>query len=301
MAMVNDPNNRASTNVCLPGVVMKSALFQGKLSVCCFNTQSICARKLSKLDELRQILMIAKVDIVCVTESWLNEKTDTNILSINGYHIIRHDRLGRLGGGILIYIKHGIKFDIVAKSDNQLGIPHTEYMAFEASIQNYKILIACFYNPPDVDSAECVDDIQLNFGSKYEYSLFLGDFNTNLLEPSRKTTRLSSVLSTFNMSCLGNQPTFYHMNGSSQLDLMFFSDESKVLRFNQVDAPVFSKHDLIFASFDFDVDHNISPYSFRDYNSINVDGLLEHFNNLDWLNFIEIVILISYLSFLTMK
>ena len=125
----------------------------------------------------------------------------------------------------------------------------------------------------------------MHFALEYEYSLFLGDFNTNLLEPSRKTTRLSSVLSTFNMSCLGNQPTFYHMNGSSQLDLMFFSDESKVLRFNQFDAPVFSKHDLIFASFDFDVDHNISPYSFRDYNSINEDGLLEHFNNLDWLNF----------------
>lgn len=105
MLMADNSIYHVSTNVCLPGVVLKSALVQGKLSVCCINSQSICARKLSKLDELRQILSIARVDVVCLTESWLNERIDSTILSMQGYNLVRHDRVGRLGGGVLIYIK----------------------------------------------------------------------------------------------------------------------------------------------------------------------------------------------------
>lgn len=96
-----------------------------------------------------------------------------------------------------------------------------------------------------------------------------------------------SVFSSFNLSTLGNQPTFFHTNGSSQLDLMLFNDESKVLRFNQIDVPMFSNHDLIFASFDFDMEQCDNITSFRDYNSMDVDGLLDAYNELEWLSFYQ--------------
>ena len=64
---------------------MKSALFKNKLSMCCVNCQSICARKLCKIEELRAIVRISNVDIVCVSETWLNENVNNSILSIDGY------------------------------------------------------------------------------------------------------------------------------------------------------------------------------------------------------------------------
>lgn len=285
MPMANNPNDHVSTNICLPGVVLKSALIQGKLSVCCINSQSICARKLSKLDELRQILAISRVDVVCVTESWLNERIDNNILSIHGYHLVRHDRMERLGGGILIFVKQSINFHVVDKSETH-STPHTEYLALEILVQNTKILLACFYNPPEVDCTDVLDSMLLTLGPQYSYTLLLGDFNTNLLDArATKTSRLLSILSSFNLFSLGNQPTFFHRYGSSQLDLMLFNDESKVLRFNQVDVPAFSNHDLIFASLDFDTDQRDNTVSFRDYNSMDVDGLLNAYNELDWDSF----------------
>lgn len=74
MIMANSMNSsNAPVQWCKAGIVMKSALRPGKLSICCANSQSICARKLSKLHELKQILSISKVFVVCISETWLNE------------------------------------------------------------------------------------------------------------------------------------------------------------------------------------------------------------------------------------
>ena len=49
------------------------------------------------------------VDIMFVTETWLNSNVTSKEILPNGYNIYRSDRsLGRTGGGTLIAIKHGI-------------------------------------------------------------------------------------------------------------------------------------------------------------------------------------------------
>lgn len=87
----SNPSNNTSSNVCLPGIVLKSALPLNKLSICCLNTQSICARKMSKFDELKQIINLSNIDVICVVESWLNNEVNNNIVHIPGYNIVRHD------------------------------------------------------------------------------------------------------------------------------------------------------------------------------------------------------------------
>lgn len=284
--MASDVVRSASTNWCLPGTVMRSALIKNKLSVCCVNIQSICARNFSKLDELRQISQSSAVDLICVTETWLNEKIDDAVLEIDGYYAIRHDRMGRLGGGILIFIKKGIQCSLLEKSTATPGGSYTEYIFVELVIGNVKLLFGTVYNPPEVNCVESIDCLMTNYGTHYNDIFLVGDFNTNLLNHSLpKSAQLISTLSIHNMYSLGSEPTFFHRNGSSQLDLMLSNSRERVLKFNQIDVPCFSNHDLIFASLDIDMVHVPNKIKFRDYRSMDVHGLTHDFNSLNWSNY----------------
>ena len=48
-------------------------------------------------------------DIICITESWANANIGDGEININGYTVFRRDRHNRIGGGVLLYVKHNIK------------------------------------------------------------------------------------------------------------------------------------------------------------------------------------------------
>ena len=49
-----------------------------------------CVRK--KLDELTAQLYTVHVDIAIITESWLHDHVNSNLLSIPGYNLVKLDR-----------------------------------------------------------------------------------------------------------------------------------------------------------------------------------------------------------------
>jgi len=62
----------------------------------------------SKVDEITNILTTNRVDIGAVTESWLHDGIDTQLIQVPGYNVYTRDRGdGRSGGGVLVYVKTG--------------------------------------------------------------------------------------------------------------------------------------------------------------------------------------------------
>ena len=47
-----------------------------------------------------------KHHIIGITESWANNDITDAELGLEGYAMFRKDRMGRRGGGVLLYIKH---------------------------------------------------------------------------------------------------------------------------------------------------------------------------------------------------
>ena len=47
---------------------------------------------LPKIDQLRQILVEAKIDIITLSETWLKPEIDTQLVEIDGYTCYRLDR-----------------------------------------------------------------------------------------------------------------------------------------------------------------------------------------------------------------
>ena len=67
---------------------------------CLMNVRSL----LPKIDELCAFVSSTPIDILAITESWLNEDIDNHILSINGFNIYRNDRFT----GVCAYISSSI-------------------------------------------------------------------------------------------------------------------------------------------------------------------------------------------------
>lgn len=280
--MADGISSNTSTHISIPGIVMKSAAINNKVSVCCLNMQSICARNMVKMDELRQIMSISNVDIVCVCETWLNDSKDSSLIEVNDYNAVRNDRIGKIGGGLLMYIKKCYKFKILESLFVERQSHTIEFIFVEIIVNSDKILVGLIYNHPLLDCSELVFDKVTEYGTLYDNILLLGDFNTNILCKSAKSERFCDVLASLSLSIAGHEPTFFHSSGSSQLDLIITNDTSKILRFGQIDVPNISQHDMIFAYLDFDRNTITKDFFYRDYKHVSPDTVLTEFNKLDW-------------------
>ena len=60
--------------------------------------------------ELR--LRVTEYDIVGITESWANHLITDAELAIPGFDMFRRDRDGRVGGGVVLYIRSTLKASV---------------------------------------------------------------------------------------------------------------------------------------------------------------------------------------------
>lgn len=261
--------NNASNTWSIPGIVMKSAFVKDKLSICGMNSQSICAKKMCKIDELRNIAMFSGVDIMCVCESWLKNEISDDTLKIDGYNIVRNDRKNRIGGGILIYLKSFLNYKVI-KSSQENANPSTEFIFLEVAIGRDKVLLGCFYNTPNTDCPQLLYELLSSMKLQYEKLFLIGDFNTNILNKDLiRTKNFLKCCKSLSLVSAGEYPTHFHRTGASQIDLILTNKRKLILRFNQVAVPFMSNHDLIFASIDVNITQIVEKVCFRDYTHIN--------------------------------
>ena len=105
------------------------------------NAQSI----LPKIDEFRFLFEGSRVDVVCVSETWLSNNVGDAVCSLNGFHKpFRCDRIGRCGGGVAIFVRGEINCKIVRKAEPGSKI---DYVFVEVLCNKNKILLGSVYRP----------------------------------------------------------------------------------------------------------------------------------------------------------
>ena len=132
---------------------------------------------LSKIDELRDVLIHTKPAILEITESKLDSSVSDQPLNISGYSILRSDR-NRYGGGVACYVGTDLCFNRRNVFSNSV-----ENVLFDLLIPKLKpYSIGIFYRPPNVNTflETFLNDLKLIYFKKSEV-YFLGGFNINLL------------------------------------------------------------------------------------------------------------------------
>ena len=165
-----------------------------------------------KLDEINVLAAEYNFDVICLTETWLDNPIDANSIRLIGYRDpFRLDR-NRHGGGVLAYVKNNIycvrRFDFES--------PDEEILWLELKTINFRNLyFAVCYLPPNTTSLfkktfiESISSvIESLLVDRCCCILLVGDFNDHSVgKPVQLQTNLFRTLSAYGLQQLIDTPT----------------------------------------------------------------------------------------------
>ena len=138
----------------------------------------------SKTDHLKHVIdnnpCNRTPDLILLCETWLNKQTPS--ISVPGYNLIRKDQTKKVGGGVAILIKQGIKY----KERRDLS-DSTELECILIELENNKqrTIVGSLYRPPNLPPAEFITkyDNLIGIVGQEKKELVLGlDHNLDLLK-----------------------------------------------------------------------------------------------------------------------
>ena len=136
----------------------------------CLNTRSIVNKK----NELNIMVEDTDPHIIGITESWANTDLIDAELGLTGYVMFKRDRIGRRGGGIILYVKESIQaYEIKLEREADYG----EAVWCIIVSGNSKLTIELVYRSPNINEEDNTK-IQnaIKEVSKRE-CIIMGDFN----------------------------------------------------------------------------------------------------------------------------
>lgn len=207
------------------------------------NVRSIC----NKLDQLQILLNSSSPDVLCLTETWLNDKiTDGLVVRNSKYNIFRCDRKDTVGGGVALLVRTEFSCNLVYSLSSR---------TFESIVvdlhrkSSFRIIVV--YNKPGYD----VDGIQelIDFTGHYltvPYPVYVvGDFNIPNIDWQQNcaSDNYSNVFLRFCNDSLLQQVITFPTRERNILDLVLTSEVSTLSAVSSF--PSFHGADHTFISF----------------------------------------------------
>ena len=235
-----------------------------------------CRSFLPKKDEIMWITLSSNIDVLCLTETWLNETTSNAEILFDGYTLLRKDRIDKGGGGVAIYIKQSLQFierpNII--SDNMLEMLWAEII-LKDSKDNF--LVSCLYRPPNAPPIyynAIIDSLQLACNEDKPF-MVLGDLNINYqLDENLHSNHIYMMEQLFSLTQLITDPTRVTNHSSTLIDVILTTCPSKHLTSGVYESNL-SDHYMVYTEV------NILPEKrphkevrFRNYNHFNTESFL---------------------------
>jgi hypothetical protein len=261
------------------------------------NAQSIS--NLSHLLTVKNLLYNKCIDLFFITETWLNDMDSDDYLKIEGYNIIRKDRVGKRGGGVCIYIKQTLDYKILFMSPT-LFDNKPEFIIFDISLAKIKILCSVVYRRPKGESIQNYFNELGLILPKYDHCILCGDININLNNETAPKRKFMENLSDLNLQHLPLLDTHATASSISTIDFIAISNRVTALSYGKLAVPELSNHDLLYCVYPVNVPiENEKIIQYRDYNRIYSDSLCEAFSSLNWnllLGFVNINTKVEYFT-----
>ena len=136
---------------------------------------------------------------------------------------MRRDRIGRTGGGVVIYYKDSLDCISIDKYDN----PDIEATWLEVKIRSQRLLVGCIYRPPDFGGFyDIFPPILERISVNRNNVIFTGDLNSNMLDSSKTYFNclvLTTSLSPPPENCIIPE------NSSTVIDLICTNNPTKII------------------------------------------------------------------------
>lgn len=213
------------------------------LKIACININSLAA----KIVELREHIEIQKYDIICVTETKLNENILDNAVLINNFNLFRRDRLSdTVGGGVAVYINSSWQVSEIEEFfDDNICY---EQLWLKCIIDKKPYVIGVIYRQPKQPLLEFIRDyenVMMNVLASHENIICTGDFNIDLLSDTAASRHLNNLLESFGLTQYVTQPTRISKTSATLLDLVICTDSINVCDCDVLHDEIKSDHSLV--------------------------------------------------------
>ena len=132
------------------------------------------------LMQVRELVVDEKLDILALSETWLNSSTTNAEVKIQEYNIYRLDRKHKKGGGVCIYVRNDFKTNVLKNLSHISPVGfHQLWLQIQVNKNNYR--------PPDCPVTCIRDELKPKFIEALllgKEIIILGDMNRNLLKTS---------------------------------------------------------------------------------------------------------------------
>jgi hypothetical protein len=209
------------------------------INMCHINARSLYP----KIDEISWIVQNSGVDVVCISETWLNDSVLDSDIGIEGYTLFRKDRLSKKGGGVAIYINNCFtvkeRRDIITNCDLEMI-----WCEIVSKRNNENILLSCIYRPPNasVEILNAIIDTIEKASSEDKVLVLLGDMNIDYkITENLFENPIFKIESLFGLKQLIESPTRVTKSSSSLIDIILTSSPDEHTR-SGVFESTFSDH-----------------------------------------------------------
>ena len=223
------------------------------------------------------------VDILAINETKLDATIKDGEVYLTGYDVVRKDREsnGRNGGGVCIYVRSNINFQLRA----DLSPNNLECLTVEISKPCSKpFLVSTWYRPPqsspDLFSTfeRIIDKIDAENLELY----LMGDLNCNLLSEvvSNNSSHLLNIIDIYGLPQLITEPTRVTQYSSTLIDLCLTNSPDKISKSGVINIGI-SDHSAVYLT------RKIAHLRFNMHKSVEVRQL-KNFNEAEFLRDLRI-------------
>jgi hypothetical protein len=186
-------------------------------------------------------------DLIIITEPWIKQN-ELKYYEIQNYDSILYDRKQKNGGGILIYVKNSIDYEIIEiLTDKKIEKICLKINQFEP------YFITSYYCPPNINKIQLLDIMEKEFEKlNNQNQIIIGDFNMDLKQNNEITKSYRDLLKVNNLINLINKPTRITKDSKTLIDHLYTNKPQNILNIQ---------------NYNFDItDHNIIEFKIENRN-----------------------------------
>lgn len=235
-------------------------------------------------NDFSNLVLEKNFDVVILTETWLSDDVNSEVIAIPGYAFYRRDRQGR-GGGIGAYVK--LTYSCQELIFDFLVSEHLEYLFIKINLRSFTLVIGSFYRPPNTNINNYINDFDNILSTvcpAVDDVICLGDFNVNFFN---LTNPIDSCFQSYNFTQIIQEPTRITGRSSTLIDPIFISNTELVNSCGTIAADNISDHRMVYCDLKFNKIKVEPKYvTFRCFRNFNTNSFLADLYSLPWMDII---------------
>lgn len=175
-------------------------------------------------DDVGVVVRNRKPNLVFLSETRLTEDIENKEVNIKQYKLLRCDSHTRATGGVAMYVKRGVNYEVVS---NECIVNNMWILAIKVKNPNMKGTYAVLYHSPSTSDSEFIDLFEKWCEENVNHEELIticGDFNVNLMTRSTYSNKISNVIRSMGLKQIISDPTRVTETSRSLIDYVITND-----------------------------------------------------------------------------